>query len=282
MTAVSATIDSTGFNSDAIFRTWGSGIEGLFTSAGWSRTADTGQINWTTVTKPGTITTAAGYVIYAFTDSLQSTVPIYIKIEFGTGVVVITYPGLWITVGTGSDGAGTLTGVFFARLRLDSTAPGNLTYKLSATSSRLAASLAWDSSSTHWGIGIERTHNSSGADTDTGAMVFILAPTNLAYSQVHIFANGSSTLYSKWNCTLPPTGTGVVGSDVSLYPVRGWQPGESSPSQCFYEYFNADLTARTQITTTNWDGTTVTVIPTGITNTASFYGGAGYVVVRFD
>lgn len=99
--------------SDATFRTWGSELSGMLgnvgtTSGCLTQTSDTGQINWTTVTRPGT-NTAAGYEIWQLTDSLGVSSPVYIKLEYGTGVVAAA-PLIWVTVGTGTNGAGTLTG----------------------------------------------------------------------------------------------------------------------------------------------------------------------------
>lgn len=101
---------STCMATDAAFRAWGSIVSAALATAGWVQTSDTGQINWTTVTKPGSASAAAGYEIWRLNDSLQSTAPIYIKIEYGTAAQTST-PGMWTTAGTGSDGAGNLTSV---------------------------------------------------------------------------------------------------------------------------------------------------------------------------
>lgn len=100
-------------SSDATFRAWGSAVSSALIAVGTAsgclqQTTDTGQINWTTVTRPGT-NTAGGYEIYKFTDSLSGSAPIYLKLEYGTGSSA-TFPQMWITVGTGSNGSGTLTG----------------------------------------------------------------------------------------------------------------------------------------------------------------------------
>jgi hypothetical protein len=98
--------------SDAGFRTWGNELMTmLITTLGLTQTTDTGQLAFpmTATTRPAT-TTAAGYYILKFNDTLQSTTPIFIKIEPGTGGTS-TSPGLWVTVGTGSNGSGTLTGL---------------------------------------------------------------------------------------------------------------------------------------------------------------------------
>lgn len=91
-------------SSDVAFRAWGVELSAAFDTVGLSKTADTGQINWNTVTRPG-INTAAGYEVRV----LPGTNPLYLKIEFGTGSVA-TYPALFVTVGRSSNGTGSLTG----------------------------------------------------------------------------------------------------------------------------------------------------------------------------
>jgi hypothetical protein len=93
---------------DANFRAWGSDLSAAFAEVGLVKTADTGQIDWVTVTRP-TLNTAAGYEIWRYTNS-----SVYLKIEYGTGVGAAA-PGVWLTVGTGSNGSGTLTGTVSAR-----------------------------------------------------------------------------------------------------------------------------------------------------------------------
>lgn len=95
-------------SSNATFRAWGSALAAALAAVGLTQTADTGQINWTTVTRPG-VNTAAGYEIWRFNDTLQGTAPIFLKIEYGTGSGAST-PQAWLTVGTGSNGSGTITG----------------------------------------------------------------------------------------------------------------------------------------------------------------------------
>jgi hypothetical protein len=101
------------------FRAWGSALSAAIQACGCALTADTGQINWATVNVPAGANTAAGYEIYAFTDTLQATSPIYIKLEYGTGPLgAANYPMLWVTVGTATNGAGTLTGTTTVRQNL--------------------------------------------------------------------------------------------------------------------------------------------------------------------
>lgn len=92
-------------SSDANFRTWINFIHDMMIAAGWDQTADTGQINFATVTAPGAADTKQGYALYEMTDALAATNPIILKFGFGSGSNTNS-PGLWFAVGTHTDGAG--------------------------------------------------------------------------------------------------------------------------------------------------------------------------------
>jgi len=108
---------------DATFRVWGKFLSDSMQSAGWTKTADTGQVDWSSVARPSTINTVAGYEIRksptktGFTD-------FYLKIEYGAGGNV-AYTSIWFTIGTASNGSGTLTGTVSTRYqRAASTVTG--------------------------------------------------------------------------------------------------------------------------------------------------------------
>lgn len=94
-------------DSDATFREWGSEFSTLLSMIGLVQTADTGQINWATVTRPG-VNTEAGFEIWRFDDALQATSPIYIRFGYGTGTAV-NRSRIQMTVGVGTNGAGVIT-----------------------------------------------------------------------------------------------------------------------------------------------------------------------------
>lgn len=99
---------------DAAFRAWGSAVSAGIAAAGWVQTSDTGQINWATVTGPGTVAqnVVAGYEIWRMNDSLQASYPVFLKLQYGSGPNSSgSYgkaPNLTFAVGTASDGAGNL------------------------------------------------------------------------------------------------------------------------------------------------------------------------------
>lgn len=92
---------------DAGFRAWAQKVHDALAAVGLVQTSDTGQINLTTVTAPA-LGAFAGYEIWRFNDAEQASHPIYMKVEYGKAGAT-TQPALRWTVGTGSNGSGTLT-----------------------------------------------------------------------------------------------------------------------------------------------------------------------------
>ena len=103
---------------DANFRAWVTDFSTKLGEVGLAQTTDTGQIDIATATRPGTINTAAGYQIWRFPGQA-----VFMKIEYGSAAAA-QFPGVWLTVGTNSNGAGTLTGVVSSR-RLCSASSGS-------------------------------------------------------------------------------------------------------------------------------------------------------------
>lgn len=103
---------------DAGFRAWGDDFATRLAAVGLVQTADTGQVDWTTVARPGT-NTDGGYEIWRFDDALQASAPIFIRLDYGTGAAT-DRPRIRMTVGIGSDGAGAITGAFLTNEELTS------------------------------------------------------------------------------------------------------------------------------------------------------------------
>lgn len=186
--------------SDPTFRAWGLDLSTSLDTIGFTRSADTGQIDWTTVTRPGT-NTAGGYEIRYLNDSLHGTAPIYVKLEYGTGSNA-AYPALWITVGTGSNGSGTITGTVFAReaCRSQSVALGS-TVTAYPSYACLTEGAVWFVCKSNvrtyaFGWAIFRTVDSAG-DPDARGVVLYRGPNNnagyAAQASVYVFA----TAYAK-------------------------------------------------------------------------------------
>lgn len=221
--------------SDADFRAWGSELSGKLAAAGLVQTADTGQINWLTVTRPST-NTAGGYEIWRFNDSLQGTAPIFIKIEYGTGSNA-AYPQIWATVGTGSNGAGTLTGTVSARDAVVSnyaSGAGNYPSYLCVAAGHFGLAWKLGAMSSNSGAGlfvVVRTHDTAGAPTATGALVYWgttsgASGTAIVSAQSLRFAASAEVYAATTAYSFVPgqVTSSVVGADPQVYAHFGISP----------------------------------------------------------
>lgn len=199
-------------NTAANFRAGGSAFAAQLAAMGLVQTADTGQIDWLTVGAPSFSDQLMGYEIWRFNDALQSTVPVYVRIEYRCGNSTTTKWVIWIKVGFGTDGAGNLTGTQVSttyRLAMgdNATLLGNSSCLFSGANNRIAFALFHGVSvlSVSMFCSIERSKDANGADTGDG--VIILA------------AQGGSGLggYTRFSQYLPVTG-GVPNSE-SRWPA---------------------------------------------------------------
>lgn len=159
------------------FKAWASLISNAFSTFGWVQSSDTGQANLGTIAA----SPAAGafvYQIWTANDTLASSNPIFVKIEFGTGTSV-TLPSIAVTVGSGSNGAGVLTNAGTRQIIGGGTSSGGTatTFEcdFSGSASRIAFCMwrAWTFPSF---FSVERSHDSSG--NETSSYVTMLASGN--------------------------------------------------------------------------------------------------------
>lgn len=203
-------------DSDANFREWGKKLSDAIVACGLVLVADTGSINWTTVT---TGASKRGFEIFRFNDTLQSTAPIFIRIDYGQGSYADA--AVWWTVGTGTDGSGTVTGNPSAAILCEIYNTGDATQTAYVTGSTnwlaWTLMLASPAASMPALLSIERTHDGTGADTNEGLL--ILNHTGAAIKQMMWFAaSGSGTSESTWGVLFPGSGNSSSGSYVAVYP----------------------------------------------------------------
>jgi hypothetical protein len=227
-------------NTDANFRAWAQFIHDVF-ALGWVQTADTGQIDLTTVTVPTTANDKQGYEIWRMDDDLQADYPVYVRIDYGSAGAAGT-PGIWLAVGTGSDGAGNLTGVLMsaagemgsANALISSFSSGTNADNVmlgSADTDRIAVALFFDNlfSSGSGGpcFGIERLKDEGGLNVSTGLnvtwstttglidrskVVYFSAPSPPRMDNYFAFVTGIGLTVSSWTTEV---GVGVI------YPMEG-------------------------------------------------------------
>jgi len=128
MAQISTRSDSivTGLGATVVcIRQWVGFIENLFLAGGWVKTSDTGQATTASMSACTLAPQAKGYHIFRMNDALQSTAPVFVKIEYGCGSFGTGFPAVWITIGTGSNGSGTITGVKIPRVIVHGYPNGN-------------------------------------------------------------------------------------------------------------------------------------------------------------
>jgi len=209
-----------GHTTDALFRLWGGAYNTKLAYFGWVNTADTGQINWTTVLAPTVINTVQGYEIWRMADALQATVPVFMKIEYGAGSIASS-PAIWITIGSGSNGTGGLTGVTTVRQRFGfGTTVTALNWYWSGDTNRFMVAVFGASRALSFMVSIERTVDSGGVLTGEG--VLLIGQDTSTWNQVAW--NAITGAYTVWETSLgalPPSTApfGVFGTQIAIYPI---------------------------------------------------------------
>jgi hypothetical protein len=271
---------------DAEFRAWGSALAASMQACGLVQTADTGQINWTTVTRPA-INVAAGYEIYRFNDALQATAPIFMKIEYGTSSTA-TFPNIWLTVGTGSNGSGTLTGQSSTRntvaraLASSSTVTAFPTYVCVKNGSLAVILKAGSSSSLPDALAVFavcRTTDDTGAETGDGYTVFRRQSGNgvagAVVAQAVSVSNATTFAESPYYAMVHHgVSSSLVGADKQVYKCYTVQPRVRPVLQACV-VLSTEYPAATSFTATLVGATARTYLSGG---TATGYAGSNTVV----
>lgn len=276
--AGSTAVIPNGTPTDAELRTIVQAFTTAFAGHGLIQTADTGQIDPLTVVRAAA-NTAAGYQIWRFDDAFQATVPVFVKIEYGSGGVQSRL-SIWITVGTGSDGAGNLTGVIKSRTQCAyvsspnaNTGAGHTAYFWSSTS-RMAFLYCKGDGEDAILVCIERLRDAVGAITGDGVSMLLLYSTTPSVSNsVAWFDGGASPAFTKTRLQVPSLWGQVTkeGSDV-LVGVQTWARPTKTRYSTGVMSVNANDIDNGQVLIATVLGATRQVMPlTGISGASQSY-----------
>jgi hypothetical protein len=220
----------------ANYKAWASALSNFIRSVGWVNSSDTGQLNgagggnWTSVTTvPGS--GAYYYEVFQPGDALTT---FYLKVEYGNATGSSNSPNMRLSIGSTTNGAGTLTGWVTWTVPCGSsiTAPSTTTQyecNFSGANNRLSI-MMWRTApnSAPQMFCVERSLNASG--TPVGTYVSLWAGGGAStvnfggagfYQTIH-FTAGYTPASVNWT---------INAANYSGIPALVWVPfGNSSPS----------------------------------------------------
>lgn len=169
----------------ANFKSWAKPISDWFRTCGYTNTTDTGQVNWSTIAAvPG----SGAFVYDIFQSGSAFSNKIFVKVEYGNSPGSANSPNIRITIASGSNGSGTLTGIVSTAMHcapINFTAPSAvLTYQCyftGDTANDRIGVMMWRDAPAQQGqemIAIERSLNSSGAYTNGYATLWAVGFNN--------------------------------------------------------------------------------------------------------
>lgn len=220
---------------DADFQAWAQGISTALTAL-LTKTADTGQIAQPIVAAKPALSGVAGYEIFRFNDAQQATFPIFIKVEYGMSSGA-NAAALYITTGTGSDGAGAITGARIGRSSFNRGQPGvngtNYEHGASSGDGYFAMFLGGtdlQASSHHFPLIISRSMDPDG--TPSASAYFLLtmasnasnfytvppAPLPIVARVTNVSGVGLPVLFTPENTNASEYVS--LGGEVPIYPVE--------------------------------------------------------------
>ena len=162
---------------DANIRAWAQFIEDtLVTVGGWTVAADINQTLPSALLHATVANAKQGFRIYRMNDALQATAPVFMRIDYGSGNAgVPAVPGVFLTLGTGSNGSGTITGQVLLNLQMGPVTNGiNAPCRSygSASTNRVAIGMfITPAAALPLAFSVERTKDSTGADTPEGLLL---------------------------------------------------------------------------------------------------------------
>lgn len=220
------------------------------------QTSDTGQVNWATVTSTPPTNVLRDYEVYRFTDALQATKPIFIRFDYTASS---TTAQLRISVGTGTDGAGNLTGTTTPSALLSNFAGSSMStynYYFASDGSYLTLVAGVNSEGSTIGrntmvAAVERFRDQDGTPNGQGFHVVPLYEGDWAgYYVRYTNGNTSPSGIEYHPAVLIPTirsGTSFVGDTVYAFPLHGYSPTLHGGSATIMWAFTNDLPRLSEI-----------------------------------
>lgn len=151
----------------ANFKAWAQAISNALAAMGWVQTADTGQVNWSTIS--AVPSSAYVYEVWRANDSLAAARPIFLLIRYGYST---SNPSIRVSVGGGSNGAGVLTNGFIGSSSAISGSDTNVNNRAGSFNCYFSGdagefrAMLWQSATSCCVFGVERSKDDQGVSTN--------------------------------------------------------------------------------------------------------------------
>lgn len=242
-----------------------------------TKTADSGQISTFNQTP---VATVRDYEVFRFSDSLQATAPIFIKVNWAMDPT--TYTFMNVTVGTSTNGAGTLGGVSVGPLALFGYNPtsGATRYVYASSDgsqlvfvSNLQAQAATSGDQLS-AIVIERTRDADGTPNASGYMIYhwkslgegpavgfnSYQATYGRFNDINAQQPGIAYDYGVMVPNIANVTSGLSGTTAYAFPVYGYITQITGASKALMLGFANDFPKETVVGLTHY-GTTMNFLP---------------------
>ncbi len=273
MTTYATAIDVSAFTTDAKFRAWVAAVHNAMAGAGFVQTADTGQINPATVLKPTAVSTVAGYEIWRFDDALQSTAPVFMKLWYSSSSVTSgNGMALYVHVGTGSDGAGYLTGlisnlspgIFTSSTAVSNTSASVMACHTAGYGMILPGALVNATNNAGLCV-IARTCNTSGTLTGEGVAIYRQGTANSLLMTASGISFTTGTVFgavAPRSAVVSTTASMASGDAVPM--GKNYAPlGKPVPVNSVLSYYGPDVATLSTFSTPVWGATAHTFLALG-------------------
>jgi hypothetical protein len=243
--------------SNASYSAWVNEIYNSLIAFGWVQTSDTGQSTFGgTLTAPAGVSTWPDVGIFRMADSLQSTCPVFMRIDFGEGATT-DGPSIKIQFCIGStNGAGTLTGNVTTQVVMINTTAQATTRncRCAGTTSSFRMQFFSNSlSNAGWTVAIERDLDSSGAEVSTGVNILTGNATGNGFTMTSQFlelAGGTGPVDTRWYAMVSAQASQGGGGVIGVGGVRTSLGTFRNPMKTMLVFARGDFTNDTTTTVT--------------------------------
>lgn len=286
-------------SSDALFRAWSSGLSTALAACGLVNHtpnianvlgigASGGELTWANIVAPSSIRETKGFEIWCFDDDLQATLPIYIKIKYGSSSSNVLVPRLSIQVGISCDASGELAN---ATTEIDiggTSTTTALNCYISSDGGRVNVAMFTTTSNGYTIIFyVERLKDNDGNPTAEGVNLLCAGTyeSTTSFTQKYLPSSGSQRTTSSPMCAAPSSGTGSYGDNIGLYPIYPNLGYAANPDMGALVYFLTDIaSAGSPITVNIYGEDHIFITSGGINATAEVNGNAADygLAVRYE